>query len=46
LLEDQLHPLLHAYYEDSPFRRPETEEEHRRAIDKLSHHERQVSLVY
>ncbi len=35
LLEDQRHPLLHAYYQDSPFRRPETEEERRRAIDKL-----------
>jgi len=37
LLEDQRHPLLHAYYQDSPFRRPETEEEHRRAIDKFFH---------
>lgn len=37
LLEDQRHPLLHAYYQDSPFRRPETEEERRRAIDRFFH---------
>jgi len=33
MLEDQRRPLLRDYYQNRPFRRPQTEEEYRRVTD-------------